>query len=355
MDFISVILNMKGIDNMAKASQTNAKVQKKDEFYTRLTDISKELMHYKKHFKGKVVYCNCDDPTYSAFWKYFHLNFEVLGLKKLISTHYDKTSSTYKMEYEGGDDNNIEIGVITPLEGNGDFRNQECLDLMDVSDVIVTNPPFSLLNEYIQVLFDHKKDFIIWANNNVITYKEIFPLIKDNQMWLGYTVNQTLLFRLPNSYEKYDSKATEKINDGHKYGKVPAISTFTTLDIEKRHTKMPLWKEYSLEEFPFYNNYDAINVDKTSNIPMDYDGIMGVPITFLGEYNPDQFEIIGSSVVKETMPVPVQLGEDFISKYRNQGGTGHFSANMYGLCYYTDEGIAKVPYARILIRRKDDK
>jgi hypothetical protein len=270
------------------------------------------------------------------------------------------------MEYTGGDDNDISAGVITQLEGNGDFRNQECLDLMDASDIIVTNPPFSLLNEYIQVLFDHKKDFIIWANNNVITYKEIFPLIKNNQMWLGYTVNQTLLFRLPDSYEKYDSKATEKINDGHKYGKVPAISTFTTLDIEKRHTKMPLWKEYSSKEFPLYDNYDAINVDKTSNIPMDYDGIMGVPITFLGKWNPEQFELLGCTqrgchdLVPDTKKyddykeINHKTGEPTGSSGSKTNENANLAKNDGKHNYFINaEGyIVQSTYSRIFIRKK---
>ena len=156
----------------ANANLHKAKDAKNDEFYTQLTDVSKELMHYKQHFKDKIVLCNCDDPTWSAFWKYFHLNFAELGLKKLISTHYDREEATYKMEYSGGDDNDIEVGVKIPLEGNGDFRNQECLDLIDEADIVVTNPPFSLFREYVAVLMEHEKKFIIWSNNNSITYKE---------------------------------------------------------------------------------------------------------------------------------------------------------------------------------------
>ncbi len=163
----------------ANANLHKAKEQKNDEFYTQLTDVSKELMHYKEHFKGKVVFCNCDDPTWSAFWKYFHLNFEALGLKKLISTHYDKNESTYKMEYTGGNDNDVEVGIKTPLEGNGDFRSQECVDILKESDIVVTNPPFSLFREFVAVLMEHEKKFIIWGNNNAITFKEFFPLLKD--------------------------------------------------------------------------------------------------------------------------------------------------------------------------------
>ena len=336
----------------ANANLHKAKNAKNDEFYTQLTDVSKELMHYKQHFKDKVVFCNCDDPTWSAFWKYFHLNFSALGLKKLISTHYDKTEPTYKMEYTGGDDNDIEVGVKTPLEGNGDFRNQECLDLLDEADIVVTNPPFSLFREYVACLMEHEKKFVIWGNNNAITYKEFFPLLKDNKVWLGYIANQTCVFRLSDEYAKWDEKITNQMNDGHKYGKCPAISVFTNLDIQKRHEKLILWKNYTSEEYPTYDNYDAINVDKVDQIPCNYDGVMGVPITFLDKYNPEQFEILGMSASADTMDIPVQLGETFMKEYRRQGGTGHFSANMYGVCYFDSKGKAKVPYGRILIRKK---
>lgn len=174
------------------------------------------------------------------------------------------------MEYEGGDDNNIEAGIKTPLEGNGDFRNKECLDLLDECDIVVTNPPFSEYRIFVAALVETKKEFIIWSNNNSITYKEIFPLIKNNNMWLGYTANKTLVFRIPNSYAKWDEKETQKKNDGHHYAKVPAISVFTNLDIKKRHENLILWKKYTPEEYPRYDNYAAVNVDKVSEIPCDY-------------------------------------------------------------------------------------
>lgn len=262
---------------MAKNNNLHkAKDAKNDEFYTQLTDVSKELMHYKQHFKGKVVLCNCDDPTWSAFWKYFHLNFAELGLKKLISTHYDKSEPTYKMEYEGGDDNDIEVGVKTPLDDNGDFRNQECLDLIDEADIIVTNPPFSLFREYVAVLMEHEKKFLIIGSKNAITYKEFFPLLKDNEVWLGCT-NVKEFLQPDGSVKKFGN-----------------IGWFTNLDVAKRHEKLILWKNYTPEEYPKYDNYDAINVNKVSEIPCDYDGVMGVPITFMDKYNPEQFEILGS-------------------------------------------------------------
>ena len=252
-----------------------AKTNKNDEFYTQLTDVAKELRHYKSHFKDKVVFCNCDDPTWSAFWKYFHLNFAELGLKKLISTHYDKEEATYKMEYTGGDDNDIEVGVKTPLEGNGDFRNKECLDLLDECDIVVTNPPFSLFREYVATLMKHKKKFLIIGNKNAIAYKEFFPLLKNNEVWLGYT-NVKEFLQPDGSIKKFGN-----------------IGWFTNLDIEKRHEKLILWKKYTPEEYPKYDDHDAINVNRVSEIPCDYDGVMGVPITFMDKYNPDQFEIIG--------------------------------------------------------------
>ena len=261
---------------MAKDNLEKAKRAKNDEFYTLYSDVAKELAHYQQHFNGKIVYCNCDVPTWSAFWKYFHLNFEVLGLKKLISTHYDKDKPTYKMVYEGGDDNDIEVGVKTPLQGNGDFRNQECIELLNESDIVVTNPPFSLFREYVAQLMEYGKKFIIIGNKNSVTYKEFFPLLKDNKVWLGY--NSPAEFNTPEG-------VTKKINGLSRW--------FTNLDIKKCHEKLVLWKTYMPEEYPKYDNYEAINVNKVADIPIDYDGVMGVPITFMDKYNPKEFEIIG--------------------------------------------------------------
>ena len=260
---------------MANANLHKAKTAKNDEFYTQLSDVSKELMHYKEHFKDKVVFCNCDDPSWSAFWKYFHLNFSHLGLKKLISTHYDREKPTYKMEYEGGNDNDVEVGTITPLEGNGDFRNAECIELLKQADIVVTNPPFSLAREYIACLMEYQKKFLIIGDMNWITYKEVFPLLKDNHIWLGNCAAKEFV-QPDGTIKKFGNKLW-----------------FTNLDHKKRHEKLILWNNYTPEEFPTYDNYDAINVDKVSDIPCDYDGIMGVPITFLDKYNPEQFEIIG--------------------------------------------------------------
>ena len=274
-------------DNLHKAKDA-----KNDEFYTRIEDVAEELRHYKKHFAGKDVLCNCDDPTWSAFWRYFHLNFAELGLKKLISTHYDRTEPTYKMEYEGGDDNNVEVGVKTPLEGNGDFRNRECLDLLDESDIVVTNPPFSLFREYVAELMKHQKKFLILGNMNALTYKEIFPLVRDNQLWYGASIHSgDRKFYVPNDYPLKASGCGVD-NNGQKFIRVKGVRWYTNLDYKARHEKLVLWKNYTPEEYPKYDNYDAINVNKYSEIPCDYDGVMGVPITFIDYYCPEQFEIV---------------------------------------------------------------
>ena len=316
------------------AANTNlhkAKTAKNDEFYTQLTDVSKELMHYKKHFKNKVVFCNCDDPTWSAFWKYFHLNFSALGLKKLISTHYDKTEPTYKMEYEGGDDNNIEVGVKTPLEGNGDFRNQECLDLLDEADIVVTNPPFSLFREYVAVLMEHEKKFLIIGNQNAISYGDIFPLLKSNRIWMGCH-NGDMAFMVPADSEPRETRFWIDEN-GQKWRSLGNAMWITNLDHNKRHEKLILWKKYNQDEYPTYDNYKAINVDKYADIPEDYDGVMGVPITFLQYYCPEQFEILGQTNKKDVSAETESLRTDPIHRH---GGLIN----------------GKEKYMRILIRKK---
>lgn len=249
---------------MARNSNLHkAKDAKNDEFYTQLTDISKELMHYTEHFKGKIVLCNCDDPTWSAFWRYFHLNFEALGLKKLISTHYDKEKPTYKMEYEGGDDNDIEVGVKTALEGNGDFRNQECLDLLDESDIVVSNPPFSLFKEYVTTLMEHEKKFVIIGNMNATNY--LIPYMRNNKLWVGANekggtrIGNSMYFGVPDNYI-----GKTIIRDGIRMAEVTAW-WYTNLDFEKRHQPLILWKEYNTEEYPRYDNYNAIECGRKYN------------------------------------------------------------------------------------------
>lgn len=262
---------------MAKNNNLHkAKTAKNDEFYTQMIDIEKELQHYKEHFKDKTIYCNCDDPKQSNFWKYFHLNFNHFGLKKLIATHFHETEPTYKIEYTGEDDNDCNIGVVTSLKTNGDFRSHECIELLQESDIIVTNPPFSLFREYIAQLIEYDKKFIVIGNKNAITYKEFFPLLKNNQVWIGF--NSPAEFKTPDG-------TTNKINGLSRW--------FTNLDIIKHHEFLDLIEKYTPEKYPKYDNYDAINVDKVLDIPVDYDGVMGVPITFMDKYNTEQFEILG--------------------------------------------------------------
>ena len=310
-----------------------AKQAKNDEFYTQLSDIEKELMHYKPHFKDKIVYCNCDDPEWSNFWKYFHLNFAHLGLKKLIATFYHIGQSVYKMEYTGGDDNNISAGVKIHLTGNGDFRSDECIETLKESDIIVTNPPFSMFREYVAQLMECGKKFIIIGNPNAVTYKEFFPLLKNNQVWVGAKPwSAEMYFGVPKEQEEYlvahkKEGSAYVIKDGQILGRVATV-WFTNLDHSKRHEKLPLYKTFNQEEYPIYDNYAAWNVDRVADIPMDKvfeltvdeetykrlkdtygndlvlidtdngyhinvsNPIIGVPITFLDKFNPEQFEIV---------------------------------------------------------------
>ncbi len=314
---------------MARKDLAQAKDAKKDEFYTQLDDIAKELKYYKDYFRDKVVFCNCDDPYESNFFKYFALNFNALGLRKLIATCYngspvsgnelllnfgdtvdDPKKIAYKVEITEVSDVNgdgainladiqylmqNDKNVISILQGNGDFRSPECVELLKQADIVVTNPPFSLFREYLAQLVQYDKKFIILGNMNAITYKEIFALIKANKMWIGYGFNLSMVFRTtyPNLLEANRNYVRSKGYDpDQNYVKTPAIAWFTNVDIHKRHENLDLYKRYTPVEYPVYDNYDAINVDKVESIPVDYDGVMGVPITFLGKYNPDQFEII---------------------------------------------------------------
>ena len=291
---------------MAKKQQnsnlTLAKANKKDEFYTQLSDIERELKHYKKHFKDKVVLCNCDDPRVSNFFHFFSFNFEKFGLKKIIATCYKSQSmdlfsqnnseQAIYLEYTGDKNgNNVpdaeEIG-IKHLKGDGDFRSKECIELLKEADIVVTNPPFSLFREYVAQLVEYDKKFIIVGHQNAITYKEIFKLFKDNKVWLGFGFTGGAGHFLNTQYEDYATASS------HKEGmiRVSGVHWLTNLDINKRHEDLILYKKYSPEEYPTYDNYDAINVDVAKDIPADYKGAIGVPITFLDKFNPDQFEII---------------------------------------------------------------
>lgn len=316
---------------MANANLTQAKKAKKDEFYTQLSDIERELSHYKEHFRGKTVLCNCDDPRISNFFRYFAYNFEHLGLKRLITTCYkNQNTDLFSMntceqaiwlEYFGdknGDKipNPDEIGIHN-FKGDGDFRSAECIELLKQADIVVTNPPFSLFREYVAQLIEYDKKFVIIGHQNAITYKEIFPLIKDNKIWLGYGFKGGA----GHFISKYEDTATA---GDHREGmiRVSGVVWFTNLDIDKRHEDLILYKTYNPEDYPKYDNYDAINVDKTSDIPCDYDGVMGVPITFLDKYNPNQFEIVAFRKGVD--------GKDLI--------------------YSTLEGGVVQPYFRILVR-----
>jgi len=310
---------------MGKSQNANlhkAKVGKKDEFYTQLSDIERELKHYKHHFKDKVVYCNCDDPRVSNFFHYFSYNFDKLGLKKLITTCYksqswdlfsqnDSERAIY-LEYNGDKNGNKvpdpeEIGIHY-LKGDGDFRSKESIELLEQADIVVTNPPFSLFREYVAQLMEFNKKFVIVGHQNAISYKEIFKLIKEDKLWLGYGFKGGAAHFINKHYEDYASAGE------HKEGmiRVSGVHWYTNLDISKRHEDLILYKNYNPEEYPTYENFEAINVNKTKDIPVDYDGYMGVPITFLDKYNPEQFEIIDINphfftIVEQGLPKPSQL------------------------------------------------
>lgn len=355
---------------------------KQDEFYTQLSLIESELKHYREHFKGKVILCNCDDPFESNFFKYFAMNFNSLGLKKLIATCYATSPVTgNELQYyvgKGGQlsfvpsDDNIPVNhdkhpykvvitevtdengdgrvdladveyllknrknALTLLDGDGDFRSQECIGLLKQADIVVTNPPFSLFREYIAQLIEYDKAFIIIGNMNAVTYKEIFPLIAQNILWLGYNSGH-FWFKVPDSYE--EKKTDFKIDEtGQKWRRMGNICWFTNLDIEKRHENMVLFRAYTPEKYPTYDNYDAINVDRTVDIPCDYYGVMGVPITFLSQYNPEQFEIVAFRKGND--------GKDLVYSFTDS------SQNVQVERERESRRRTVQPYFRILIRRK---
>ena len=283
-----------------------AKAIKQDEFYTQVSDIEKELRHYTKHFKGKTVLCNCDDPRVSNFFHYFSHNFEKLRLKKLITTCYKNNSadlfSTHTCErgkylvYEGDKDGDRKPGpdetAICDLNGDGDFRSDECVALLKEADIVVTNPPFSLFRQYIEQLIEHKKKFLIIGNHNAITYKGIFELIRDGKVWMGYSIPSA--FRVPDHYEMRSVRSWRD-KDGNNWRSLGNACWFTNLDMAKRYEDLILFKRFKQSEYPRYDNYDAIEVSRVENIPEDFDGVMGVPVTFLDKHNPNQFEILGSN------------------------------------------------------------
>ena len=378
---------MAGNSDLRKANKA-----KKDEFYTQLSDVELEMKHYKEHFKGKTILCNCDDPYESNFFKYFAMNFNFLGLKKLIATCYvsspvmytqlslfddmeyqisapkDSKKKPYKVEItEVTDENNDgafdledikhllknKKNVCKVLKGDGDFRSEECIELLKEADIVVTNPPFSLFREYIAQLFEYDKKFIILGNQNAIGYREIFPYIRDNKLWLGASIHSgDREFRVPDDYPLQASGYRVDEN-GIKYIRVKGIRWFTNLDYEERHEDLPLWKKYEPSEYRKFANYDAININKTNEIPFDYTGDMGVPITFMDKYNPSQFEIIGLGIATSGLECGVKPYTPEHKKYRKEvQKKGAVDGDLYML---DAENHPEVPYSRILIRRKEQQ
>ena len=359
---------------MANGNLTKAKNDKNDEFYTQLPDIENELRHYKAHFKGKTVYCNCDDPLVSNFFRYFSLNFEHLGLNKLIATCYqsdtagartDLSSDTAVMiEYCGGAAvegyPTVDDMTVVPLKGDGDFRSDECIEILKSADIIVTNPPFSLFREYIAQLMEYEKSFIIIGSMNAITYKEFFPLLKHNQVWLG-NKSGGLEFEVPMDFEQNNTY----VKNDKKFAKFGNIVWFTNLDFARRHENIILYKDYAADEYPTYDNYDAIEVAKVKDIPRDYEGVMGVPITFLQSHNPKQFEILGMTTGREEFGIGPSKRYVGALQVNKNGTTANGSkantratilldeAPTDSVYYRADNADSpmKIVYARILVRR----
>ncbi len=362
---------------------TAANKAKKDEFYTQLDDIANELNHYREHFKGKTVFCNCDDPYESNFFKFFALKFNSWGLKKLICTCYggskvaqtefcfDDASSVnetivskrkaYKLEltqvFDKDKNGAVDLEDVKlilkenppeQMKGDGDFRSAECIELLKEADIVVTNPPFSLFRDYIAQLMQYKKKFLIVGNQNAITYKEVFPLIKENKVWLGFGFKGGAAHFISH----YEDTATAS---NHIDGmiRVSGVMWFTNLDHKKRHESLDLYKYYSPEEYPKYDNYDAIEVSKTADIPMDYDGVMGVPITFMDKFCPNQFEILGMCENEDlySLKTKVYTSTECKAAYFNKfGKKGTYDLNASGVLFL--EGKYEKVYQRILIRHK---
>ncbi len=388
---------------MANNNLTNAKKAKNDEFYTQYVDIQKEIEAYLEYnpdvFRGKVVYCNCDDPFESNFFRYFVLNFNKLGLKQLITTSYkpspiantqlvlfgeDKTLTKSKgrpkvtankfiinevHDVDGNGEFNLKDvanqlkankhNEWTPLEGEGDFRSDECVNLLKQSDIVVTNPPFSLFREYVKQLFDYNKKFVIIGSINAITYKEIFPLIKNNKLWLGPSISSGDREFVVPSYIFKEIGNWRTDENGVHYARVMGVRWFTNLDHGRRHQPLPLMTEAEVIKFstkkPFekYDNYEAIEVSFVKNIPSDYAGIMGVPISFLDKYNPNQFEIIGmcenEDLYKKKTKVytSTECKQAYIDKF---GKKGTYDLNASGVVI--KNGLLEKVYQRILIKHK---
>lgn len=385
-------------DCMGTEFLEKAKRNKADEFYTQMADIEAEMKHYREQFRGKVIFCNCDDPYESNFFKYFALNFNHLGLKKLIATSYSDSPVAcqqlslfdvpalalkngdarhpYKVEINAVTDENADGAVdladvqtllknqantLSLLEGDGDFRSAESVALLRQADIVVTNPPFSLFREYIAQLMEYGKKFIILGSQNAITYKEVFKFIKDDLIWLGVDNGGTKWFQVPPDYEILTESRKKFDDKGNKYFSMGSIMWFTNLDVPKRHQKITLYKQYTPAEYPSYDNYNAIEVSKVADIPYDYEGAMGVPITFLDKYNPDQFEILGitktwfggaSKIYPNQTQVNANGSTSIVSKL-NDGATLKVEQPPHGTTYYiVDNEYFIQLYARVLIRRK---
>jgi len=371
---------------MGNTALDEAKKAKADEFYTQLPDIEKEMRHYKEQFKSKVIFCNCDDPYESNFFKYFAMNFNFLGLKKLIATCYtgspvaggqlslfdvesleEKSTDakhSYKIEItevrDENEDGAVDLAdveyllknkqnVLTLLQGDGDFRSPKCIELLKEADIVVTNPPFSLFREYVAQLVEYCKSFVIIGNQNAITYKEIFSLIKENKLWLGQSIHSgDREFRVPDNYP-LDAASSRVDSNGVKYIRVKGVRWYTNFDVPIRHETLTLYKRYTPEEYPRYDNYDAIEVSKTADIPYDYDGAMGVPITFLDKYNPAQFEILGmcENLDLYGLKSKVYTGQECRNRYFELfSKKGAYDLNAAGVVN------GRKVYQRLLIKRK---
>ena len=370
-----------GIETMGKtADLTLAKKRKKDEFYTQLVDIENELKHYKAHFKGKVVLCNCDDPRTSNFFKYFADNFEKLQLKRLIATCYKSQDVDLFSQgdceraicqvYEGDKNGNMTVDddevCVRALKGDGDFRSEECIEILKEADIVVTNPPFSLFREYVAQLVKYDKKFVIIGNLNEITCKEIFPLIMKNRIWLGASIHSgDREFGVPEDYPL--EAAGYRVDDkGRKFIRVKGVRWFTNLDFPARHEALPLYRHYDPLLDLKYDNVDAINVDKTCDIPMDYGGVMGVPVSFIDKYDPDQFDIVGISktwfgFATKTYPAQIQYDRKGVRQRNlvtklNDGAVLKLKEKPAGEIYYEVDGeIYRQTYPRILIRHRQQE
>lgn len=335
-----------------------AKARAEDEFYTQRPYIEDELSHYKDHFLGKVVYCNCDDPASSEFWKFFVRVFKDWGLKRLVATHYEPDDKNFAYKLEICEDTNgdgkidsLDDPTITQIPCNGDFRSQACIDLLKEADIVVTNPPFSLWRQYVDQLMSYDKKFLIIGSQNAITCKEVFALLKDNKMWLGYYAGN-MEFKVPSYYEP--RKTRFWVDDsGQKWRSMGNVCWYTNLDIPKRHRQLDLRGNYY--EHGKYYQYDncpgAIEVKRIVDIPCDFEGIMGVPVTFFNHYSPEQFQVLGLS---RDMSIPGKVGmkKDFIARYFEQGSTGQISEGHPDLGYYDKAGNAVVPYRRVMVKLK---